>query len=212
MQKIIPILFLFLLFLTCYFIYYLTEDRVVDITAIGDSTIYNPYLKNNINYDFVNSDYDINDLINTIEYNKELKINNRSISIHQLLNETDILLISIGMNDIYYKLDNDPKEIYTYLNNLIDKYDHLLSLISKYDYKQVVILNYYSIYPEKTDLFTYTNYKLNKLAIKYHYTYLDIAKILSNNPYYYLKNNQFYLNNQGYYQIFNLIVENLKKS
>ncbi len=212
MKKIILILFLFFLLLSCFFIYQLTEDRQLDIITVGDSTVYNPYLKDKVNHDFVNKDYYINDLINIIKYNQEIEIDEKSESLHQLLKKADILIISIGMNDIYHKLNNDPKETYTYLNNIIDKYDELLSIVSKYDYQKVYILNYYNITNKQNDLFTYINYKLNKLTKKYHYTYLDIAKILNNKSEYLLKSDQFTLNNDGYYQIYKLIVENLKKT
>lgn len=209
------ILFLFLLCYACYYIYNITEDKNLDIVAIGDDIASNPFLKkdnNKFNTDFINNDYRINDLLNTIKYNEEITINNKEVSIHQQLRKADILIISIGMNDIYYKLNDDTKEIYTYLNNILNSYEQILTQISKYDYKSVYILNYYSINNKRSDIFTYINYKLNKIANNYHYTYLDIAKILNNKPEYYEKNNDFTLNNKGYRQIYKLIVENLKKS
>ena len=214
MKKIILVLFLFLLCYACYYIYTVTEDNNLDIVAIGDSVAYNPYQinKSNYNYDFVNKDYHINDLLNIIKYNQEIEMNNKTESIHQLLKKADILIISIGMNDIYYKLNDNHKEIYTYFNNILDNYEEILKEVSRYDYKAVYIFNYYNIYNSQNDLFTYINYKLNKLANKYHYQYLDIAKILSNREEYYQKADDFTLNNAGYRQIYNILVEKIKKS
>lgn len=211
MKKIILVLFLFFLCYACYFIYKHTEDTKLDIIAIGDEIANNPYI-NNLNNDFIKDDYHLNDLINIIKYNEEIEVNGKNESIHQLLKKADILIISIGMNDIYYKLNEDTFEIYTYLNDLINNYETLLKLISHYDYKEVYILNYYNISNKNTDLFTYINYKLNKLTTSYNYTYLDISKILNNNSNYYLKNSDFSLNNKGYCQIFNLMVEKTKKT
>ena len=116
------------------------------------------------------------------------------------------------MNDIYYKLNDNSKEIYSYLNNILNSYEEILNEISKYDYKAVYILNYYNTSNKYNDLFVYTNYKLNKIANNYHYNYLDIAKILNNRSEFYKKNTNFALNDAGYRQIYKLIVENLKKT
>ena len=213
MKKIISILFLFLLCYACYYIYNITEDNNLYMVAIGDEIAANPFLKDNkMNTDFINKDYHINDLLNIIKYNQEITKNNKEISIHQQLKKADVLIISIGMNDIYYKLDDDPKEMYSYLNDILNNYEKILNEINKYDYKNVYILNYYNTTNKYNDLFVYTNYKLNKLANKYHYTYIDIAKILNNKQEYYQKNNDFNLNNNGYRQIFEFLVENLKKT
>ena len=217
MKKIILILFLFFLLYACYYVYNITEDNNLNVTLIGDQISDNPYLKNisninDINRDFINNDYHITDLLNIIKYNQELEKDNKTESIHKLLKESDIIILSIGMNDIYYKLNDNTKEIYSYLNSIIYNYEELLKEISKYDYKHVYILGYYNITNKNNDIFTYINYKLNNITKNYHYTYLDLNKILYNNEKYYQKSNSFYLNNAGYEQIYKLIVEKLKKS
>ena len=115
------------------------------------------------------------------------------------------------MNDIYYKLDNNPKEIYTFLNNMLNNYEEILKEINKYNYKQVFILGYYNITNENNDIFNYINYKLEKISSNYKYTCIDLNKTINKNPKYLLKQNKYYLNEEGFKQISNLIVENLKK-
>ena len=217
MKKIIFILFLFFLLYACYYIYNITEDNKLNVVLIGDTIADNPYLDNypninKINKDFINRDYHLKDLLNIIKYNQELDIDNKTESIHKLLKESDIVIISIGMNDIYYKLNDNTKEIYSYVNDIINNYNIILKEISKYDNKYVFILGYYNITNKNNDIFTYVNYKLKNIVNNYHYTYLDLNKILYNNKNYYQKSNVFYLNNAGYEQIYKLIVENLKKS
>ena len=98
MKKIILILFLFLLCYACYYIYNITEDKNLDIVAIGDDIANNLYLKkgtNKYNTDFINKDYRINDLLNIIKYNQEIIINNKEVSIHQRLKKADILIICL---------------------------------------------------------------------------------------------------------------------
>ncbi len=217
MKKIISLLFLFLLCIFCYYIYKLTEDKTPYILSIGDSLANNSYLKNNrkfgtYNTDFTSEDYRIVDLLNTIKYNQEISKGDSKISIHRLLKKSDVLIISIGMNDLYYKLNDNTKEIYTYLNNMLTNYESLLAKIAKYDYQKVYVLGYYNIHNKQSDIFTYINYKLSILVNSYGYTYLDLNKILHNNPKYLEKKDYFYLNSEGYRQIYNLIVENFKKT
>ena len=215
MKKIIIIFFFFLSIVTCYIVYKLTENETVYISSIGDTISKNMYinkLENNIiyNLDYVSKDYRIIDLQNIIKYNQEKDINNKPISIHQILKQTDILILSIGMNDIYYKLNNDTKEIYTYINKMLNDYDIILNTISKYEYDKVFIFGYYNIYNNYNDIFMYANYKLKKLSKKYNYIYIDLNDIFKNNPQYLQKTNQFYPNNMGYLKIIELIVEKMK--
>lgn len=211
MKKIILILFLFL---SCYFIYQLTEDKQPSYLVIGNSIADNPYLKDNTkkyNNIYINENYRIIDLINIIKYNQEIELDNKKISIHRLLKNSDILFISIGMNDIYYKLNADTKNIYTYINDMINNMEILLAEISKYHYKQVFIYGYYNINNTNNDIFAYLNYKMKKIATNYHYEYIELNDILKNNPKFYQKATDFNLNNQGYNEINKIIVEKLKK-
>ena len=207
MKKIILILFLFFLLYACYYIYNATIDKKTDITLLGDNTLNNPYFKElgEVNNKFVNADYHMIDLLDIIKYNKE--IDNKNV--HQILRNTDILIIAIGMNDIYYKLNDNLYEVYTYMNNIINNYEEILKYISKYNYKKVYILGYYDIYNKYNDIFTYTNYKLNNLANLYGYTYLNLNKIFYNNDKLLQKRDKFDLNNDGYRKIYELIVEKL---
>ena len=211
MKKIILILFLFL---SCYLIYNLTEDKGESYLVIGDLVADNPYLKNNnskYNNTYINENYRIIDLLNIIEYNQEIKVNNKNISIHRLLKNNDILIISVGMNDIYYKLNSDIKNIYTYINDMINNMELLLSEIDKYNYQKVFVLGYYNITNKHTDIFTYLNYKMKKITDKYSYEYIELNNILGNNQNFYQKSNNFNLNDQGYSEINKIIVEKLKK-
>jgi len=211
MKKIILILFLFLLCISCYLIYNKTKKDNIYITALGDNIAAYKYIntpKVIYNKSFINSDLKINDLLNMLKYNYE---NDITPTIHQTLKKSNIIIISIGMNDIYYKLNADTKEIYTYLNNMLNTYEEILKEINKYNYIEVFVLGYYNITAENNDLFNYINYKLEKLTKTYNYTYLDLNKIIHNHPEYLRKTNNYHLNEEGFNQISTLIVENLKK-
>ena len=212
MKKIILILFLFL---SCYIIYNLTEEKGLSCLVIGGNIADNEYIKSNnliknYNNTYIDKDYRIIDLINTIKYNEEKDLDNKKISIHRLLKNTDILIISIGMNDLYYKLNTDTLNIYTYLNDMLNNMEILLNEINKYTYKKVIIIGYYNITNKHNDLFTYLNYKIKRITNKYHYEYLELNDILKNNPSYLQNSNNFNLNNKWYNEISKIIVEKIK--
>lgn len=211
MKKIILILFLFL---SCYLIYNLTEDKTLSYLVIGDTIADNPYIEKNANKynnDYINQDYRIIDLSNIIKYNEELEVENKQLSIHRLLKNADILIMSIGMNDIYYKLNSDTKNIYTYINEMVNNMEILLSEIDKYSYSQVLVLGYYNISNKNNDIFTYLNYKMKRIVENYNYEYIELNNILKNNPNFYQNSNNFTLNQEGYNEINKIIVEKLKK-
>ena len=97
------------------------------------------------------------------------------------MKNTDILILSIGMNDIYSKLNNDTKDIYKYINNMVNNMEILLDEINQYSYKQVIVIGYYNITNKHNDLFTYLNYKMKRITNKYNYEYLELNNILKNN-------------------------------
>ena len=213
MKKIIIILFLFLLCYACYYIYNKTERTNINISSIGDTIGVSKYLNkekiiNNYDITFTDNNNRIIDILNILENN--IEINNKNI--YQVLNKSDIIIISIGMNDIYYKLNNDTHEIYTYINNMINNYEKILYKINKYNYKQVLLLGYYNITNKQNDAFMYTNYRLKKIANKYNYTYIDLNSIFNNHKEYLIKNNNYYLNEKGIKQINKIILEKIKNN
>lgn len=216
MKKIIPILFLFLSIFLCYLIYNLTIDNSIRYMSMGDSISKNMYINNlesvsEYNTDFVNKDYRIIDLLNIIKYNQEITINEKQVSIHQLLKKSDVIILSVGMNDILSKLNDNTKDIYTYMNNMINNMEIILNEIDRYSHKQVFVLGYFNINNEHNDIYTYLNYKLKKITEKKNFTYLDLNKLLGNNSKYLEKPDNFYLNDAGYQKIIELMVEKLKK-
>ena len=217
MKKIIYLLFLFLFIFMCYLIYELTDNDNLTCLVIGDSIADNIYLRenkkiNNYNNQFISKDYRMIDLLHIIKYNEEINYQNKTISIHQLLKQSDIVIISIGMNDIYAKLEDDPKNMYTYLNEMVNNMELILDEISRYKNAKIIVLGYYNIFDKKNDLFIYINYKIKRITEKHDYIYIDTNKNLNNNQKYLLKNNQFYLNDHGYQEINELIVEKLEKT
>lgn len=226
MKKIILIL---ILFLSCYFIYNRTIDEKLYYLTIGDFLSkginengaltygYNRYVLDYLSHNnklkdynqiYTDVDYRIIDVIKILEYN-EMKDKQ---SLNYLIKKADIITISLGTNELYYKLDNNTNQIYTYIDEMINNYDKILSYISTFHHKKVFILGYYNIYKEDNDIFNYANYKLEKLCKKYNYTYIELSKIFNNNPIYFNKKNSFIPNSAGYEKISQIIVEKFKNN
>ena len=128
MKKIILIL---ILFLSIWFIYNNTIDEKINYLVLGndlsiDEDNYSLYVKNYLdsknilgdyNTSFVDLDLRITDLINKIKYNESVKINNKTVGINMLLKNADVITISIGMNELYYKLSINNENVYTYIKD-----------------------------------------------------------------------------------------------
>lgn len=225
MKKVILLL---ILFLSCYFIYNKTIDKKLYYLAIGDSLAkgineyggisygYNDFLKKYLadknmlkeyNNKYTDSEYSIIDIVNILEYNKKKD----NISLSYLIKRSDIITISLGMNEIYYKLNKNTQNIYTYVDNLINNYEKILMYINKFPHKKVYILGYYNILGNNNDIFEYTNYKLEEISKKYNYDYINLSSTFNNNPVYFNKKNSFIPNFDGYEKISQIIIEKFEK-
>lgn len=225
MKKVFLIL---ILFLSCYVIYNKTIDNKIYYLTIGDSISkgtneygtstygYSNFVKDYLyktnklkeyNKTFTSNDYQITDIVRILEYN-ESKDNQ---TLNRLIKKADIITISLGMNDLYYKINN-PSKIYTYIDNMINDYNKILNYINKFHHQEVFILGYYNVTGKNNDIFKYANYNLKQLCHKYNYTYIDLSLILDNNPNYFSKNNNFIPNIKGYERISQIIVEKIKNN
>jgi hypothetical protein len=184
------ILLLSLVFLIVFVIYYFNADKKTYYLSIGDYLSYgidnfdningysenikNNYknnLKNYVNYSTYD-DYRVMDLINDINYNKELKYNNKEYKLQNLLIKANLITLSIGMNDLIYKKNID----YDYVDSLLDDIDKLFILIRKYNKDQIYFLSFYDVI-NNPNLILYTNKKLESLCIKNNIKYVDISNL-----------------------------------
>ena len=200
MKKIISIL---ILFLSCYFIYNYTDSIKYYLTS-----------KNKLkgfNNSFVDKDYRITDLLRIIKYKEEIVVNNDHISINELLKKADIVTISLGMNELYYKILVDNNNIYSYIDGMLSDMELLLKEVDRYNHKKVIVLGYYNTTNNNKDIFNYVNYKLKNIVNKRGFEFVDVDKIINNNTNYFTNNTNFYLNNGGYQKISQIIVEKINK-
>lgn len=226
MKKVVIIL---LLCLSCYFIYHQTINKKVYYVTIGDalsqgmseygvisygySDYVRDYLKENhllegYNKTFTSSDYRIIDIVKALEYNEKKD----SYSLNRLIKKADIITISLGMNELYYKLSSTNSSIYTYIDSMINNYNRILNYINNFNHEKVYVLGYYNTSSSNDDIITYANYKLQEICSQNNFTYVNLSNILNNNPTYLSKDKYYIPNRKGYEKISQIIVENLKNS
>ena len=188
MKKIILLILVFtIVFLIYTFninkkIYYLSAGDYLSygIDNLGNTingysnNIKNKYrgkLGNYVNYSFV-EDYKVMDLINDITYNRDVNYNGKNYKLQNLLIKSNLITISIGMNDLIYK-----KNItYEYVDNLLDDIDRLLVYIRKYNKDKIFFIGFYNIINNK-DIIEYANKRLENICNKNSVNFVDITNL-----------------------------------
>ena len=171
---------IFILLIIClivFFIYYVTKDNKVYYVSIGDYVSIN----NNIDYGkklerevrYNKKNYRTVDLIDDIESNKEITYKNKKYKFANMLIKADIIVLSIGMNDLlFYDLVND--NMYVYIDDILMDLDKVLSLVKYYSKEKVYIYNYFGFDDKFLD---YANKRLDDLAKEYNVGVIDISRI-----------------------------------
>jgi lysophospholipase L1-like esterase len=224
------LLVLLLLSLSVYFVYQFTGKKKLTYTVLGDSFSmgensyggytygYEDYLldsfKEDINVEFIDFYTSKNENINTL-YNKFLKddievINKKSYNLKRVLTESDIITISIGLNDVFYECYVD-KNVFNsqYKEDKLVKYiyknfKNLMNELLKYGSNIYVIG-----YPERNE---YKNI-VEKLNNKYKVycknkkiVFIDTNTILDSDNYFDSKN-AIFPNTLGYKKISEKIIK-----
>lgn len=190
MKKIV---FFGIIFFVVFLIYYFNADKKIYYLSMGDYVSYgiNNFEDNNDGYSkyikeyygtnlkkYVNysslDDYRVMDLINDINYNKEVLYKGKAYKLQNLLIKANLITLSIGMNDIIYKNNID----YDYVDDLIDDIDNLFKILRKYNKDKICFLGFYDVI-NNPDLITYTNKKIESICIKHKIKYVDISNLNS---------------------------------
>lgn len=214
----VVVLLIFIIYLTTIDkkVYYLTlgDELSVstdEVVSYSDKVV--RYLNDNekleifVN-DFSKDNYYIKNVIGDINENKKINHENKKISIKNALIKSDLLTISIGMNDIMSKINIKNVNLssnYSFLYNDIDKIvvdlDEMLKLVRSYCKEDIILLGLY--YPfniqnqELVNIFLYGNNKFKEVADRYNVRYIDIYNIFLEDDKYLSKNNTLYPSQTG---------------
>ncbi|MDD3392288.1 MAG: GDSL-type esterase/lipase family protein [Bacilli bacterium] len=224
----IIMLFVFLIYLTTLDkkIYYVSigDDLALGTTPYGNTDYgYSDYVKDYLKSkniletyvtEFSNANYRVTDFIKDIEANVKVEVNDKKQTIKNALIKADLITLSVGYNDLLYKVainDIDKITLFEYVDGVMDDIDTFLSYVKEYCKEDVLVIGYYVpvIYKENTlinDYFTYANQKLTTLSNKYGMTFIDISDIgkdenLFSNP------SSYYISKAGYELISKKILE-----
>lgn len=222
MKKVIKLVILIILSCSVYFIYQQTKNSIINITSIGDNLslginsygikeygyidYYRDYLtKNNEKINIID-DYSKKDL--SIENLLEQVIN--APKIKKDLSESKIVILTIGYNDLLYKLslqeivnENSLNKI---INDIETSYNKLITEMRKYYKRKIVVIGYYASI--KNDYYLNKGIrKLNEvLSSSEEIDFIDTYNLLSNKELYFSNPNTNYPNRLGYQAISKKII------
>lgn len=201
-------------------IFFITKDKKIYYLSLGDSLavgkmphneigksygdFVKDYLEDKEILEFYTKSFSKNgyrsiDMLNDIKENKEITIGGKKISIKHALIKADLVTVSIGMNDLFYKLnignefeDKGFNDIYTYIDEVILDIDKMLYELRESCKEEIMVFGFYNPFTNYShELATgvepgiiYANGKLKKLVNKYDMTYIDIHdSFLANDEY-----------------------------
>lgn len=237
MKKICKLLVLIVISLSVYFIYNIKADYKVIYTSLGDGFAYglNSYNDRNYGYsnyisdnlkkegmlntsylNFSSKDMTVNDLKNAVLLNDH---DDNQNNIRHVLRETDILTISVGINDLIYKVNvenintNYQKE--KVLTEIVDNLDSAVQEIKKYYQKSIYLVGYYNFYPQNSvekNLLDRLNFKYEEYCSKNNMVFVDNGNMNESLSSYLDNPNSIYPNIDGYKQISNNIWREILKN
>lgn len=232
MKKIITILSCILI---VFLIFIFAKDNKINYLSIGDTLTrginsydtygngYNDYVKNYLKRNNLlrsfNSDYYNNSIIgfeSDIINNKTIVINDKEYYIKKMLRESDLLVISIGMDELAYYFNSDVNKVHQEFDKMLLNLEDFINVIRDYAKNKVLFVGYYNPsdrYSSDIDeLFYYIENSLEKMLNKYDVDYIKLYEKVKEKKY--LDNSDnYHLNSKGYLMIANEIInyiENVK--
>ncbi len=201
-------------------IFFMTRDKQIYYLSLGDSLAAGQTPNNTIEESygdyvaeylkdkevlefytkkFSKSGYRSIDLLNDLNNNKKIKVDGKEITIKHALIKADIVTVSIGSNDLFYKLNvgnefdmDEFDDIYTYVDEAISDVDKLLYELRKSCKEQIMVFGFYNPFTNFSSslantvepVIVYANEKMKNLVKKYDMTYVDIHDMfLANDNY-----------------------------
>ena len=172
MKKLI---FLIGIIISICIIYYIKSDNELYLVTLGDNVINNDVHKviiNNINKEiekdikYTNENMSINDITSMLENNIKIKYKNKKYNILNVIIKSDIILLSLGNNEMgNYTSD---KNKYNYIDSVMLDYDKLFNILRRYSKEKIVIIN--------TNSNKYYISRLQEITSKYKIDIINVDK------------------------------------
>lgn len=236
LSRKVKLLILILLSLSVFFIYKMTNYNNKNYTSLGDGLAkgvdcygridygYSDYIKEYLSEknklkaytkDYAREDMTIEQLLNTILTDQKVKYKDTNSSIKNILRDTDYLTISIGLNDLLYKLsltsEFSPENLDIIIKEIETSFNILIDEITKLYRHKIYVVGYYDLDPNN-DFLKEAIRKLNKIYQKNdHVIYISTYIITENRSIFLPNPNSYYPNYKGYQVISNKIIDKISK-
>jgi len=184
------------------------------------------YLEQNDKLDsYVNyavSGYSTDDVINDINHNRIIEVDGIEIGLKRALRESDLVTISIGVNDILKKLNisslstwlSDRSSTTRIIDETFEKIKDVISLVRQYAKGDIIVVGYYNPLPELTKykknidyLVDYSDNQYQKICNNSEIYYADISHVIESNSDYLPNPLDIHPNTQGYKAISEEIIK-----
>lgn len=229
------------------FIFFLTRDKKIYYLSLGDSLAAGQTPNNTISESygdyvadylkdkkvlefytkgFAKSGYRSIDLLNDLNNNKKIKVDGKEITLKHALIKADIVTVSIGSNDLFYKLNvgnefdlNEMDDIYTYIDESINDVNKLLFELRKSCKEQIMVFGFYNPFTNYSSTLSnmvepfieYANAKMETLVRKYNMTFVDIHDIFLANDNYLPSKLEIHPTSAGYKAMSKAVINNIDK-
>lgn len=229
------LLILIIMSLSVYFVFIKTNKNNITYISLGDglakgidcygindygySDYIKDYLKDNnklkfYSKEFTSKEMTIESLLNTLFTNKEMTYNDKKYNIKTILQKTNYLTLSIGLNDLLYKLsltsEYSDEKLDSIMENISESYNNLINEIKKTYRHKIYVVGYY---PANDDQFMKQNIdRLNKiLQANKDVIYINTEIIYENKSIFLTNSQSYYPNYKGYRLISSKIIDKMTK-
>ena len=230
------LIMLILTIISIFFIYKINNKNNINYTTIGDGFSvgidsygiidygYSDYIK-----DYLEKKDKLNRYVKSFSYqsistetlyeqilsNKKIKLRDEEINIRKALRETNVLTLSIGLNDLLYHINITKEQTSNSINKSLKEieknFNILITEIKKYYPKEIYVMGYYNVMPENEQL----NQAIKKLNQIYenneNVIYIPTYELFENNPSFCSNPNSIYPNRIGYQAIANEFIVKISK-
>lgn len=236
LQKHYKFLIFILVCLTIFLIFKSNNHHNINYTSLGDSFAlgedsygridygYSDYVKdyladkNKLNRyikSFSTKQTSINSLYQEIIVNKKITLDGHEVNIKQTLRESNILTLSVGLNDLIYQLSITQNITDGVIDRIIlgieEDFDRLIAEIKKYYTQDIYVVGYYNIYPE-SKLYEKSIKKLNQIyKNNKDVIYVDTYDLFENNKEYLPNFLNYHPSREGNEATSKLIIEKVSK-
>lgn len=240
-KKLILTIIIAIIFTTI--IYYTKTENKIYYLALGDGITLGETPYNSFGYsyaDYVNDyldktasvklytkkfaqeDMRIEDLVKMFEQNYSITENNKTITINEAVNRANLITLSIGSTDLFYKLKinnnyllkEDYNEVIKDVNVIFDKMDNCIYYLRNLYKKDLYVIGFYNPITNDNyinmslleDVFDYTDELFEKLSKKHDFHFVEINDIVGKDIDLLPNPNSVHLNYKGYKLIGNQVI------